>query len=321
MAPLVEEGDVETVFRAPRHPYTRGLLAAVHRLDSPSRRRLEARHLRPVGEPILVARDLTKSFGDQMAVDQVTIDLHEGENLGIVGESGSGKTTMGRCLQRLYQISGGQVGYLARDGRRLDLSHMSDRQLREPWKEIRTVFQDPFSSLNPRMTVGQILAEPLRVLEHWDRRRTRQRVAELLEMVGLPSSAANKYPHAFSGGQRQRISIARAIAPEPRVVIADEATSALDVTTRLQILDLMLKLQEELRLSYILISHDLSVIRYFCDRVAVMYRGKLVEIGPTEQVCTTPSHDYTQALLRAVPVADLGARPAGVRAATPSALP
>ena len=140
-------------------------------------------------------------------------------------------------------------------------------------------------------------------------------------MVGLPSSAANKYPHAFSGGQRQRISIARAIAPEPRVVIADEATSALDVTTRLQILDLMLKLQEELRLSYILISHDLSVIRYFCDRVAVMYLGKLVEIGPTEQVCTTPSHDYTQALLRAVPVADLGARPAGVRAATPSALP
>lgn len=191
---------------------------------------------------------------------------------------------------------------------------MSDAQLRRPWREIRTVFQDPLSSLNPRMTVGQILAKPLRVMAQWDAAQTQKRVAHLLDMVGLPASAVNKYPHAFSGGQRQRISIARAIAPQLHVVIADEATSALDVNTRMQILDLMLRLQEELRLSYILISHDLSVIRYFCDRVAVMYRGRLVEIAPTEQVCTAPSHAYTQALLRAVPVADPSQRP--LRSAT-----
>jgi peptide/nickel transport system ATP-binding protein len=165
------------------------------------------------------------------------------------------------------------------------------------------VFQDPFGSLNPRMTVGQIVAEPLRVL-NLTAQQQKEKVAELLNLVGLPQSAANRYPHAFSGGQRQRISIARAIAPDPRIIIADEATSALDVKMRTQILDLMLDLQERLGLSYIFISHDLSVIRYFCDRVAVMYRGRIVETGPTEEVSTNPQHDYTRALLSAVPIAD-----------------
>jgi peptide/nickel transport system ATP-binding protein len=175
--------------------------------------------------------------------------------------------------------------------------------LRDPWRDIRTVFQDPFPSLNPRMIVGQTIAEPL-LGRGLSAQQERARVAELLGLVGLPSAAANRYRHAFSGGQRHRISIARAIAPEPRIIIADEATSAPDVKMRTQILDLMLDLQARLGLSYIFISHDLSVIRYFCDRVAVMYRGRIVETGPTEQVCTQPLHAYTRALLSAVPIAD-----------------
>jgi len=275
----------------------------VRDLDRPSPRRLRMRAETAPGIPILNASGLTKMFGAAAAVDNVDIVLNEGENLGIVGESGSGKTTMGRCLQRLYGVSGGRIIYREKGGRETDLAPMTNAELRQPWREIRTVFQDPFGSLNPRMTVGQIIAEPLRPL-NMTATMQRARVAELLNLVGLPPEAANRYPHAFSGGQRQRISIARAIAPDPRVIIADEATSALDVKMRTQILDLMLDLQERLGLSYIFISHDISVIRYFCDRVAVMYRGKIVETGPTEQVCGTPQHDYTRALLSAVPIPD-----------------
>jgi len=239
-----------------------------------------------------------------VAVNDANLELRKGENLGIVGESGSGKTTLGRCLQRVHEVTSGRVLYTAEDGRELDLAPMTENQLAEPWRAIRTVFQDPFSSLNPRMTVGQIIAEPLIVEGKLSGVEIRARVYELLDLVGLPSSAYMRYPHAFSGGQRQRVSIARAIAPNPRIIIADEATSALDVSLRTQILDLLLDLQERLDLSFILISHDIAVIRYFCDRIAVMYRGQIVETGDTEDVCTNPSHNYTRSLLSAVPVAD-----------------
>jgi len=312
---VVEQGDAFSVFGAPQHPYTQGLLTAVRELDQPSPRRIEMRRDRPLGEPCLISNKVRKEFpipgglfgrgkSEFLAVDDASIELRAGENLGIVGESGSGKTTLGRCLQRIYSVTDGSIKYRNRDDVMVDLATLSDRELRQPWRDIRMVFQDPFASLNPRMTVGQIIAEPLVTEGRLPKAAIDARVAELLELVGLPSSAASRYPHAFSGGQRQRVSIARAIAPEPKIIIADEATSALDVSIRTQVLDLLLDLQERLDLSFILISHDISVIRYFCDRVAVMYRGRIVETGPTEDVCSKPTHDYTKALLSAVPVPD-----------------
>ncbi|MFK3781583.1 ABC transporter ATP-binding protein [Agrobacterium sp. NPDC089420] len=312
---VVESGCVFDVFENPRHDYTKSLLNAVRGLDRPSPRRLAMRDARPIGEPILVARSVTKAFGPKatrfnrnptqfLAVDAVDLDLMSGENLGIVGESGSGKTTLGRCLQRVYDPSAGSILYQSSTDGQIELVGMRERDLRKPWRDIRTVFQDPFGSLNPRMTIGQIVAEPLLVAGDMTEQAIRGRVCELLDMVGLPSSAMSRYPHAFSGGQRQRVSVARAIAPKPRVIIADEATSALDVNLRTQILDLMLELQQQLGLSYVLISHDIAVVRYFCDRTAVMHRGKMVEIGPTEAICSNPVHPYTQSLLSAVLIAD-----------------
>ena len=312
---VVEQGDAFTLFADPQHPYTQGLLRSVRELDRPSPRRLEMRHRRPLGEPCLVSEKLRKEFpiaggflgrgkSTLVAVDDASIELRAGENLGVVGESGSGKTTLGRCLQRIYSVTEGNIRYRDSENRMIDLATLSDRELRQPWRDIRMVFQDPFASLNPRMTVGQIIAEPLVTEGRMSAAAIAARVEELLELVGLPGSAASRYPHAFSGGQRQRISIARAIAPSPKIIIADEATSALDVSIRTQVLDLLLDLQEKLDLSFILISHDISVIRYFCDRIAVMYKGKIVETGPTEDVCASPTHDYTRALLSAVPIPD-----------------
>ena len=312
---VVESGDVFQVFGDPQHDYTRRLLGSVKDLDQPSPRRLAMRETRPLGKPIIVSEKLRKHFelgggwfgrktDTLVAVDDADIVLHAGENLGIVGESGSGKTTLGRCLQRIHSVTSGRILYTDRTGQTTDLAPLTDSQLKPSWRDIRTVFQDPFSSLNPRMTVGQIIGEPLLVSGALSGAKLRERVAELLGLVGLQSSAMERYPHAFSGGQRQRISIARAIAPDPRVIIADEATSALDVSLRTQILDLLLELQERLDLSFVLISHDIAVIRYFCDRVAVMHRGKIVEIGETEAVCDHPQHPYTQSLLSAVPIAD-----------------
>lgn len=312
---VVERGDAFTVFGNPQHPYTKGLLASVRELDQPSPRRLEMRRNKPLGEACLVSEKVRKEFpiaGGFMgrgksvlvAVDDADLELKAGENLGIVGESGSGKTTLGRCLQRIYSVSGGSILYRDRKDNLIDLARLPERELRQPWRDIRMVFQDPFASLNPRMTIGQIIAEPLVTEGRLTAAQMDARVAELLDLVGLPASASSRYPHAFSGGQRQRVSIARAIAPNPKIIIADEATSALDVSIRTQVLDLLLDLQEKLDLSFILISHDISVIRYFCDRIAVMYRGKIVETGPTESVCANPAHDYTRALLSAVPIAD-----------------
>ena len=312
---VVETGDVHEIFENPQHPYTQQLLSSVRELDKPSERRLAMRANRPVGEPCLVSEGVRKVFGARkswfgkevtglVAVNDADLELRTGENLGIVGESGSGKTTFGRCLQRVHDVTSGRILYTNEAGQKLNLAPMSEAELAQPWRDIRTVFQDPFSSLNPRMTIGQIIAEPLVVEGKLSVSEIRERVLELLDLVGLPESAYMRYPHAFSGGQRQRVSIARAIAPNPRIIIADEATSALDVSLRTQILDLLLDLQERLDLSFILISHDIAVIRYFCDRVAVMYRGRIVETGDTETVCNAPKHEYTQSLLSAVPVAD-----------------
>jgi peptide/nickel transport system ATP-binding protein len=312
---VVETGDVYEIFENPKHHYTQRLLNSVRELDHPSERRLAMREARPVGEPCLVSDGVRKVFGASkswfggevsglVAVNDAELELRTGENLGIVGESGSGKTTFGRCLQRVYDVTAGRILYTNEAGQELDLAPMTEAQLAQPWRDIRTVFQDPFSSLNPRMTTGQIIAEPLIVEGKLSGSEIRERVHELLDLVGLPASAYMRYPHAFSGGQRQRVSIARAIAPNPRIIIADEATSALDVSLRTQILDLLLDLQERLDLSFILISHDIAVIRYFCDRIAVMYRGRIVETGETETVCRAPQHEYTQSLLSAVPVAD-----------------
>ncbi len=313
---LVERGDVHTIFARPQHPYTKMLLQAVVELDKPSVRRLAMRERRPLGPPILELEKLRMEFHSKSgswlrrrkdtlaAVADVDLTLKEGENLGIVGESGSGKTTLGRCLLRVYDASGGRMLYQAADGREHDLATAEGGELKIMRRELRMIFQDPFASLNPRMTVGQIVGEPLLVNGIAKGDALRERVKELLKLVDLPPSAVERYPHAFSGGQRQRISVARAIALEPRIVVADEATSALDVSLRTQVLDLLLDLQERLGLSFIFISHDIAVIRYFCDRIAVMYRGRIVEQGETEDVCTNPQHPYTQALLSAVPRPD-----------------
>lgn len=312
---VVERGDVHQIFEKPEHPYTQRLLEAVRELDRPSERRLSMRKERPLGAPCLVSKGVRKEYNfskgflglqrsSLVAVDNADLELREGENLGIVGESGSGKTTLGRCLQRVHNVTSGKILYTYRAGGQIDLAPLEGRALKQPWRDVRMVFQDPFASLNPRMTVGQIIAEPLVNNGLLSGGALRERVAELLDLVGLPASAIERYPHAFSGGQRQRISIARAIAPNPRVIIADEATSALDVSLRTQILNLLLDLQERLELSFVFISHDIAVIRYFCDRVAVMYRGRIVETGETEVVCNNPQHPYTRSLLSAVPVAD-----------------
>ncbi len=235
------------------------------------------------------------------AVDDVSLVLHEGEALGIVGESGSGKTTLGRCIARIYDPNSGKVIYHTKDGGQVDLASLPAGDLKQYRREIRMIFQDPFASLNPRMTIEQIIAEPLIVNGVASGSELQDRVADLLTRVGLPTEAMERYPHAFSGGQRQRVGIARAIAVDPRIVIADEATSALDVSVRTQVLDLLIQLQKELGLSFLFISHDIAVIRYFCDRVGVMYRGKLVETGDADEVCDNPQHPYTKALLSAVP--------------------
>jgi peptide/nickel transport system ATP-binding protein len=309
---VVEQAPVEQLFAAPVHPYTIRLLEAAKKLGMAAP---PARAEVTPGPVLLQVRDLSLIYPAQAslfrkakppmpALKGINFDLFEGENLGIVGESGSGKTTLGSCLIRVLKPTTGQVQYRLRNDTWVDLASLDRTALRPAHREIRMVFQDPFASLNPRMTIEQCVGEPLLVNGILSGRALQLRVRELLGRVGLPPDIASRYPHAFSGGQRQRIVIARALALDPRLIIADEATSALDVTLRGQILDLLLKLQPRLGLSFIFISHDLGVIRYFCNRVAVMYRGEIVEIGDTEQICTSPREAYTQRLLSAVPEAE-----------------
>ncbi|MEV5963565.1 ABC transporter ATP-binding protein [Kribbella sp. NPDC051952] len=238
------------------------------------------------------------------AVDEVNLSVRKGETLGLVGESGCGKTTLGRCILRAHKPSHGRILYRRDDGTEVDLAALSRAQLRPLRTEIRTVFQDPNSSLNPRMTVQQIVGEPLVVNGLARGSEVADRVADTLRRCGLRPELMRRYPHAFSGGERQRIGIARALVTQPRLVVADEAVSALDVSVRSQILNLLEDLQEELDLTYVFISHDLSVIQHLCDRVAVMYLGRIVEEAETEDLFEQPRHPYTEALLRSVPRPD-----------------
>ncbi len=308
---VMETGPVDGIFHAPRDDYTRMLIGSVLKLEAKSELRAE-RQIAVAQPPVLEVSGLAMHFGPAKApfkaVDDVALTLQPGETLGVVGESGSGKTTLGRCLLRVYDPTGGRMDYRRADGSVVDLARADAATLKACRREIRMIFQDPMSSLNPRMTVAQIVGEPLLVNGLASGRALDDRVAALLEQVGLEPAWRERYPHAFSGGQRQRIGIARAIALKPRIIVADEATSALDVSIRAQVLDLLIKLQDELGLSYIFISHDIGVIRYMCDRVAVMYRGRVVETGETGQVCDEPSHEYTRALLSAIPRPDPRAR-------------
>jgi oligopeptide/dipeptide ABC transporter ATP-binding protein len=241
------------------------------------------------------------------AVDGVDFSLDGGETLGLVGESGSGKSTMGMSVLRRYAPAAGRISF---EG--TDIATLDRKQLREFRRHAQVVFQDPYASLNPRMTVGEIVGEPLVV--HGiisGRPALRARVAELLEQCGLPASGMHRYPGAFSGGERQRIAIARALALNPKLVVADEAVSSLDVSVQAQIVNLLVSLQRERGLSYLFISHDLGVVRHIADRVMIMYLGKLMEYGPAEAIFTAPAHPYTQALLSAAPVMDPGKRGRG----------
>ena len=263
-----------------------------------------------IDPPVLEVRKLVKHFpvrrgvfrrtvAQVHAVDDVSFDIRQGETLSLVGESGSGKTTTGRCVLRLVEPTSGEVRFEGQDVLGLD-----QRSLRKLRRKTQVIFQDPYSSLNPRMKVGSIVSEPLIIHRVGTRRERAERTAELLTMVGLDPQVGSRYPHEFSGGQRQRIGIARALALNPRFIVADEPVSSLDVSIQAQVLNLLVDLQEKLNLSYLFIAHDLRIVEHISDRVAVMYLGKLVELAPTAELYRSPQHPYTQALLASVPVPD-----------------
>lgn len=258
-------------------------------------------------EIILEAKNIKKHFpirkglllrhvADVKAVDDVSLYVRKGETLGLVGESGCGKSTLGRTLIRLYEPTAGEIAFQGQD-----FLKIKGGKLRAIRKDVQMIFQDPYASLDPRMTIGQIVRQPFEIHGLLTNKERDARVKELLELVGLRASYVNRYPHEFSGGQRQRISIARAIALNPKLIICDEPVSALDVSVQAQVLNLLADLQEKLGLTYIFISHDLSVIEHVCNRVAVMYLGKIVEVATREELYTNPKHPYTQALLGAIP--------------------
>jgi oligopeptide transport system ATP-binding protein len=258
--------------------------------------------------PLLEVRNLTKVFplgesvfgggatGEVRAVDDVTLDIQSGETLGLVGESGSGKSTLGRLVLRLIEPTSGKIVFEGHD--LVAASHGEMRRLR---RDMQIIFQDPFGSLDPRMRVEDVISEPLIIHEGLTPDARRTRVAELLRAVGLDQSAMRRFPHEFSGGQRQRIGIARALALHPKFIVADEPVSALDVSVGAQIVNLLAQLQREFGLTYLFISHSMPVVRYLATRIAVMYRGKIVEVGPTEQITERPKHPYTRSLLEATP--------------------
>jgi peptide/nickel transport system ATP-binding protein len=251
---------------------------------------------------------LRKVVGQIRAVDDVSFFVRPGETLSLVGESGCGKTTTARCVLRAVDPTDGEVLFRAGDGSIVDIAAVSRASLRPLRREMQMIFQDPFSSLNSRMTLLDIVGEPLEVNGVGNRQERTDRVAQLLRLVGLRPEYMRRYPHAFSGGQRQRIGIARALALNPRLIVADEPVSALDVSVQAQILNLMLELQERLGLTYLFVAHDLSVVKHISDRVAVMYVGQMVEMAETEKLFSSPKHPYTAALLSAIPEPDPGAR-------------
>jgi glutathione transport system ATP-binding protein len=335
---VVETNDVYTLFANPSHPYTRALLKAVPRLGSMRGRRnpatlpvldMESELRRGEGEaapvekeidtadyrskPVLEVRNLTTRFVSRKtffgrpthlvyAVENVSFRLYPGETLGIVGESGCGKTTAGYSALRLVPATG-EVLF---DGN--EITEIQEDKMQKLRQHIQFVFQDPFASLNPRRTIGASIAEPLVIHHATGRKQLEKKVGKLLERVGIPAGHASRYPHEFSGGQRQRIAIARALATEPRVIIADEAVSSLDVSIRAAVLNLMMELQRDMKLSYIFISHDMAVVERVSHRVAVMYLGQIVEMGSRSDIFEDPRHPYTRKLLAAIPVADPGRR-------------
>ena len=258
---------------------------------------------------ILEVKNLHKRFTSKgitvRAVTDVSFDVKPGETIGIVGESGCGKTTLGRCIVRAYNASEGEVFYRTRAGEEVDFLKVDKKKMKEIRKEIQMIFQDPYSSLDPRMTVLDIIKEPLKAnYPKMPKAEMDQKAKEMAEKVGLNPSYLMRYPHAFSGGQRQRIGIARALVVEPQVIVCDEAVSALDVSIQAQVINLLRDLQKDLNLTYLFISHDLSVVEHISDKVGVMYLGRMVEFGKTEDLFAKPLHPYTEALLSAVPVAD-----------------
>ena len=291
---VVEHGSPQAIFNNAQHPYTQKLLAAI-----PSGQKIADA---VTAEPLIRIQHLktwfTPNEGSEpvKAVDDVSLEIHRGEVLGLVGESGSGKSTLGRSLLRLVPLTGGEIDF---DG--TALSSLQGRSLKQFRHRMQMIFQDPYASLNPRMTVYDTLAEPLLLHKLVSKTGLDQAIRELMDNVGLARAFVRKYPHEFSGGQRQRIAIGRALATRPEFMVADEPVSALDVTIQAQILDLLADLTKEYGLTMLFISHDLAVIRQIADRIAVMYRGKLVEEGPTAQVFETPREDYTRSLLAAIP--------------------
>ena len=242
---------------------------------------------------------LQRTVGYVHAVDGVSFSIPRGKTLGLVGESGSGKTTIGRTIARLYKPTSGQIFF---DNQ--DLATLEGEPLRQIRRRVQMIFQDPYASLNPRFTIGSLIAEPMHIYQTGSRQEIRDRTAELLRVVGLRPEYIDRYPHEFSGGQRQRIAVARALSINPEFVIADEPVSALDVSIRAQILNLLQRLQQQLHLTYLFVSHDLSVIRHMTDRIAVMYLGKIVELANRDELYAAPKHPYTKALLSAVPIPD-----------------
>ena len=326
---VVETGATEEIFTSPKHPYTSSLLSSVPKLGSMLGRERPMRFsvvdkqtgeidipdeapdtVNPSQRPVLEVANLTTRFdlksgllgrlsGRIHAVENVSFSLRRGETLALVGESGCGKSTTGRSILGLTKPNSGTIVI---DGQ--DVSGFSEREMRELRKKLQIVFQDPFASLNPRLSVSRSIAEPLEAHGTWRRQEVRDRVVELLELVGLSSGMASRYPHEFSGGQRQRICIARALALEPKIVVADEAVSALDVSIKAQVINLMLDLQARMGLAYLFISHDMAVVERVSHRVAVMYLGEIIEIGPRAAIFGNPQHPYTKRLLAAVPIPD-----------------